>query len=123
MSKENLRVVLEKRANDKIEREKQIAIEAKEQERKRILEAQKQEQDIIDRENMRKDKEALAQRKSTVENKVTEEAVETEVIEEAVEIHDFAINFKGTTESAKSVARYAKEVMKITGVLLTRKTK
>jgi hypothetical protein len=48
------------------------------------------EQDIIDRENMRKDKEALAQRKSTVENKVTEEAVETEVIEEAVEIHDFA---------------------------------
>jgi hypothetical protein len=36
MSKENLRVVLEKRANDKIEREKQIAIEAKEQERKRI---------------------------------------------------------------------------------------
>jgi 16S rRNA U1498 N3-methylase RsmE len=31
MSKENLRVVLEKRANDKIEREKQIAIEAKEQ--------------------------------------------------------------------------------------------
>jgi hypothetical protein len=30
MSKENLRVVLEKRANDKIEREKQIAIEAKE---------------------------------------------------------------------------------------------
>jgi hypothetical protein len=67
MSKENLRVVLEKRANDKIEREKQIAIEAKEQERKRIIEAQKQEQDIIDRENMRKDKEALAQRKSTVE--------------------------------------------------------
>jgi hypothetical protein len=54
----------------KIEREKQIAIEAKEQERKRIIEAQKQEQDIIDRENMRKDKEALAQRKSTVENKV-----------------------------------------------------
>jgi phosphoribosyl-ATP pyrophosphohydrolase len=53
---------------------------------------------------MRKDKEVLAQRKSTVENKVTEEAVETEVIEEAVEIHDFAINFKGTTESAKSVA-------------------
>jgi hypothetical protein len=44
MSKENLRVVLEKRANDKIEREKQIAIEAKEQERKRIIEAQKQEQ-------------------------------------------------------------------------------
>jgi hypothetical protein len=39
---------------------------------------------------MRKDKEALAQRKSTVENKVTEEAVETEVIEEAVEIHDFS---------------------------------
>ena len=123
MSKENLRVVLEKRANDKIEREKQIAIEAKEQERKRIIEAQKQEQDIIDRENMRKDKEALAQRKSAVENKVTEEAVETEVIEEAVEIHDFAINFKGTTESAKSVARYAKEVMKITGVLLTRVNK
>lgn len=123
MSKENLRVVLEKRANDKIEREKQIAIEAKEQERKRIIEAQKQEQDIIDRENMRKDKEVLAQRKSTVENKVTEEAVETEVIEEAVEIHDFAINFKGTTESAKSVARFAKEVMKITGVLLTRVNK
>jgi hypothetical protein len=49
----NLRVVLEKRANDKIEREKQIAIEVKEQERKRIIEAQKQEQDIIDRENMR----------------------------------------------------------------------
>jgi hypothetical protein len=45
------------------------------------------------------------------------------VIEEAVEIHDFAINFKGTTESAKSVARYAKEVMKITGVLLTRVNK
>jgi hypothetical protein len=45
------------------------------------------------------------------------------VIEEEAEVHDFAINFKGTTESAKSVARYAKEVMKITGVLLTRKTK
>jgi hypothetical protein len=57
----------------------------------------KQEQDIIDRENMRKDNDALAQRKSTVENKVTEEAVETEVIEEAVEIHDFSIDFKGTT--------------------------
>jgi CRISPR/Cas system CMR-associated protein Cmr5 small subunit len=33
MSKENIKVVLEKRANDIIEREKQVAEEAKEQER------------------------------------------------------------------------------------------
>jgi hypothetical protein len=42
---------------------------------------------------------ALAQRKSTVENKVTEEAVETEVIEEAVEIHDFSIDFTMSLET------------------------
>jgi hypothetical protein len=53
----------EKRANDIIEREKQVAEEAKEQERIRLLQAQKQERERIDREKMRKDKETLAQRK------------------------------------------------------------
>jgi hypothetical protein len=70
--------------------EKQIAIEAKEQERKRIVEAQKQEQDIIDRENMRKDNDALAQRKKQVE---------TKVIEEEAEVHAFAINLKSAHPS------------------------
>jgi peroxiredoxin family protein len=37
MSKENIKVVLEKRANDIIEREKQVAKEAKEQERIRLI--------------------------------------------------------------------------------------
>jgi hypothetical protein len=37
MSKENIKVVLEKRANDILEREKQVAEEAKEQERVRML--------------------------------------------------------------------------------------
>jgi hypothetical protein len=37
MSKENIKVVLEKRANDILEREKQVAEEAKEQERVRLL--------------------------------------------------------------------------------------
>jgi hypothetical protein len=46
--------VLEKRANDIIEREKQVAEQAKEQERIRLLQAQKQEQERIDREKMRK---------------------------------------------------------------------
>jgi hypothetical protein len=40
---------------------------------------------------MRKDNDALAQRKKQVETKVIEEEAETEVIEEAVEIHDLFI--------------------------------
>jgi hypothetical protein len=67
MSKENIKVVLEKRANDILEREKQVAEEAKEQERVRLLQAQKQEQERIDREKMRKDNEALEQREKPVE--------------------------------------------------------
>jgi hypothetical protein len=55
-SKENIKVVLEKRANDIIERENQVAEEAKEQERIRLLQAQKQEQERIDREKMRKER-------------------------------------------------------------------
>jgi hypothetical protein len=44
---ENIKVVLEKRANDIIEREKQVAEEAKEQERVRMLQAQKQDSAFI----------------------------------------------------------------------------
>jgi hypothetical protein len=130
MSKENIKVVLEKRANDIIEREKQVAEEAKEQERVRLLQAQKQEQERIDREKMRKDNETLAQREKPVETLVKERETESilkngfcgGVIEaEAVEIEGFILNFEGTIENAKNVARYAKEVVGTTGVTLTKK--
>jgi hypothetical protein len=130
MSKENIKIVLEKRANDIIEREKQVAEEAKEQERVRMLQAQKQEQERIDREKMRKDNEALAQREKPVETLVKERETESilkngfcgGVIEaEAVEIEGFVVDFEGTIENAKNVARYAKEVVGAKGVTLTKK--
>jgi hypothetical protein len=40
---------------------------------------------------------------------------------EAVEIEGFILNFEGTIENAKNVARYAKEVVGTTGVTLTKK--
>jgi hypothetical protein len=92
MSKENIKIVLEKRANDIIEREKQVAEEAKEQERVRMLQAQKQEQERIDREKMRKDNEDLGQREKQVEPVVKEKPIETE----AVEIEGFIVDFEGT---------------------------
>ena len=109
MSKENIKVVLEKRANDILEREKQVAEQAKEQERVRFIKAQKQEQERIDREKMRKDNEALAQREKPV------------VKEKPIEIEGFIVDFKGTIENAKNVARYAKEVVGAIGVTLTKK--
>jgi hypothetical protein len=117
MSKENIKVVLEKRANDIIEREKQVAKEAKEQERIRLLQAQKQKQETIDREKMRKDNEALEQREKQVEPVVKEKPIETEVLE----IEGFVLDFEGTIENAKNVARYAKGVVGATGVILTKK--
>ena len=117
MSKENIKVVLEKRASDIVEREKQVAEEAKEQERVRMLQAQKQEQERIDREKMRKDNEALAQREKQVEPVVKEKLIETEVLE----IEGFIVDFEGTIENAKNVARYAKDVVGATGVTLTKK--
>jgi hypothetical protein len=57
---------------------------------------------------MRKDKETLAQR---------EKPVETEVLE----IEGFVLDFEGTIENAKNVARYAKDVIGATGVTLTKK--
>jgi hypothetical protein len=117
MSKENIKVVLEKRANDILEREKQVAEQAKEQERVRLLQAQKQEQERIDREKMRKANEALAQREKQVEPVVKEKPIETEVLE----IEGFIVDFEGTIENAKNIARYAKEVVGATGVTLTKK--
>jgi hypothetical protein len=117
MSKGNIKVVLEKRANDILEREKQVAEEAKEQERVRLLQAQKQEQERIDLEKMRKDNESLAQREKPVEPVVKEKPIETEVVEN----EGFILNFEGTIENAKNVARYAKEVVGTTGVTLTKK--
>jgi hypothetical protein len=114
MSKGNIKVVLEKRANDILEREKQVAEEAKEQERVRLLQAQKQEQERIDLEKMRKDNESLAQREKPVEPVVKEKPIETEVVEN----EGFILNFEGTIENAKNVARYAKEVVGATGVTL-----
>jgi hypothetical protein len=56
---------------------------------------------------MRKDNEALAQREKPVET-------------EAVEIEGFVLDFEGTIENAKNVARYAKEVVGAKGVTLTK---
>jgi hypothetical protein len=53
---------------------------------------------------MRKDNEALAQREKPVET-------------EAVEIEGFVLDFEGTIENAKNVARYAKGVVGATGVI------
>jgi hypothetical protein len=49
--------------------------EAKEQERIRLLQAQKQKQETIDREKMRKDNEALEQREKQVEPVVKEKPI------------------------------------------------
>jgi hypothetical protein len=39
----------------------------------------------------------------------------------SVEIEGFILNFEGTIENAKNVARYAKEVVGAKGVTLTKK--
>jgi hypothetical protein len=52
---------------------------------------------------MRKANEALAQREKQVEPVVKEKPIETEVLE----IEGFIVDFEGTIENAKNIARYA----------------
>jgi hypothetical protein len=66
---------------------------------------------------MRKDNEALSQREKPVEPVVKEKPIETEVLE----TEGFVVDFEGTIENAKNIARYAKDVVGTTGVTLTKK--
>jgi hypothetical protein len=54
---------------------------------------------------MRKDNEALSQREKPVEPVVKEKPIETEVLE----TEGFVVDFEGTIENAKNIARYAKK--------------
>jgi hypothetical protein len=51
-----------------------------------------------------------------VKNAFSGGAIETEVLE----IEGFVLDFEGTIENAKNVARYAKGVVGATGVILTK---
>jgi hypothetical protein len=79
----------------------------------RLLQAQKQEQERIDREKMRKERPT----ETLVKNTFSGGAIEVE----AAEIEGFIVDFEGTIENAKNIARYAKEVVGATGVTLTKK--
>jgi hypothetical protein len=59
----------------------------------------------------------LAQREKQVEPVVKEKPIETEVLE----IDGFIVDFEGTIENAKNIARYAKDVVGATCVTLTKK--
>jgi hypothetical protein len=55
----------------------------------------------------------LEQREKQVEPVVKEKPIETEVLE----FEGFVLDFEGTIENAKNVARYAKGVVGATGVI------